>query len=253
MEHVTSADGTRIAVQHSGHGPALILVVGAFGDRTSTASLSAGLTDYFTVYEYDRRGRGDSGNQADYAIERETEDLAAVIDSTGGPAAVFGHSSGGALALETAARGQGVSRLVVYEPPYYPDGPTDHLADELAEMSATGRDSEAAERFLALVGTPAQVLEQMKAGPYWAHMQAYALTLPYELRLGNNGTVPRGRFGHITAPTLALAGGQSGEPARHVAEAIASAIPNGHARVLAGQGHGVADEVLIPLLTDFLA
>ena len=153
MEHVTSADGTRIAVQHSGHGPALILVVGAFYDRTSTASLTAGLTGHFTVYEYDRRGRGDSGNQPGYAIERETEDLTAVIDSTGGPAAVFGHSSGGALALETAARGQGV-RLVVHEPPYYPDGPTDQLAGELAEMATTGRHSEAAERFLALMGTP---------------------------------------------------------------------------------------------------
>ena len=154
MEHVTSADGTRIAVQHSGHGPALILVVGAFCDRTSTAALTAGLTGHFTVYEYDRRGRGDSGNQPGYAIEREIEDLTAVIDSTGGPAAVFGHSSGGALALETAARGQGVSRLVVHEPPYYPDGPTDQLAGELAEMATTGHESEAAERFLALMGTP---------------------------------------------------------------------------------------------------
>ena len=93
----------------------------------------------------------------------------------------------------------------------------------------------------------------MKEGPYWAHMQAYALTLSYELRLGNNGAVPRDRLGHITAPTLALAGRQSGEPARQVAEAIASAVPNGQARVLDGQGHGVADEVLIPLLIDFLA
>ena len=253
MEHITSADGTRIAVQHSGHGPALILVVGAFCDRTSTASLAAGLTDHFTVCEYDRRGRGDSGNQPGYAIEREIEDLTAVIDSTGGPAAVFGHSSGGALALETAARVQGASRLVVYEPPYYPDGPTDQLADELAEMSATGRESGAAERFLSLLGTPPQVLEQMKEGPYWAHMQAYALTLSYELRLGNNGAVPRDRLGHIIAPTLALAGGQSGEPARQVAEAIASAVPNGQARVLGGHGHGVADKVLIPLLIDFLA
>lgn len=122
MEHVTSADGTRIAVQHAGHGPALILVVGAFCDRTSTASLTAGLTGHFTVYEYDRRGRGDSGNQADYAIEREIEDLTVVIDSTGGPAAVFGHSSGGALALETAARGQGVS-LSSTNPPTIPTGP----------------------------------------------------------------------------------------------------------------------------------
>ena len=123
MEHVTSADGTRIAVQHSGHGPALILVVGAFCDRTSTASLTAGLTGHFTVYEYDRRGRGDSGNQPGYAIERETEDLTAVIDSTGGPAAVFGHSSGGALALETAARGQGVTGSSSTNPPTIPTAP----------------------------------------------------------------------------------------------------------------------------------
>ena len=253
MEHVTSADGVSIAVQRSGHGPTLILVVGAFCDRHSTRSLAAGLAERFTVVEYDRRGRGDSGNQPGYAIAREVEDLSAVIASAGGSAAVFGHSSGGALALETAAAlGDTVTRVVVYEPQYFPDGPTDQLADELAELAATGHESEAAERFLALVGTPPQALDQMKSGPYWAHMQTYAPTLPYELRLCNNGRIPRERLIRIAVPTLALAGGQSGEPARHIVEQIASAVPNGHARILDGQGHGVADEVLIPLLTDFL-
>src|SRR5207245_3584470 len=116
-------------------------------------------------------------------------------------------------------RAQAPTRRVAHEPPYHPDQPTAQRADERAEMSATGRESDAAERFLALLGTPPQVLEQMQEGPYWAHMQAYALTLSYELRLGNNGAVPRDRLGHITAPTLALAGGQSGEPARQVAAA----------------------------------
>lgn len=251
MEHVSSADGTAIAYQARGQGPALILVVGAFSDHASTATLAAGLAGRFTVYEYDRRGRGQSGDQASYAIEREVEDLGALIGAIGQPVLLFGHSSGGALVLETAATDRRVSKLVVHEPPYYPGGPSDALAGELAGLVAAGQESEAAVRFLKLVRTPAPVIEQMRAGRYWVRMTAMARTLPYEVRLARNGNVPVELCSRITAPALVLAGGASPPVARQVADTIAAAAPHGTARVLDGQGHGVADDVLIPVLTEF--
>jgi pimeloyl-ACP methyl ester carboxylesterase len=173
----------------------------------------------FTVYEYDRCGRDDSDDRAPYSIEREVEDLAAVVQAAGGSAFVFGHSSGGALALEAAARSVAVRRLVVYEPPYT-DGPTAEFAEQLAELIADGRRADAAERYLALLGTPPEVLNQMKAGPYWAHLQSLAHTLPYDIRLCNDGMVPLDRLAKITARTLALAGGASLDWAREVARVI---------------------------------
>lgn len=251
MERVQSADGTTIAFDRSGQGPALVLIVGAFCDRSSTRSLAAGLGSQFTVYEYDRRGRGDSDDTAPYSIERETDDLAAVMEAAGGSAFAFGHSSGGALVLEAAARGVPVRRLAVYEPPYTA-GPTAELADQLDELAASGRESDAAERFLALF-TPPQVLGQMKAGPYWAHMQSFARTLACDIRLCNGGSIPAGLLASITAPVLALAGRASPAWARDTAAAIAAAVPSGQHRVLEGQGHGAADEVLIPALEEFFA
>jgi pimeloyl-ACP methyl ester carboxylesterase len=250
MDRVHSTDGTLIAFDQSGRGPALILVVGAFSDRSSTKTLASGLESHFTVYEYDRRGRGDSGNTPPYSVEREVEDLAAVAEAAGGPAFVFGHSSGGALTLEAAARGVPFRRLAVYEPPYT-EGPSDEFAAQLAELVAAGRPGEVAERFLMLMGTPAEVLEHMKAGPYWAHMQSFAGTLPYDIRLCNGGSVPANRLAKIAAPTLALAGGASPAWAHDAARAIAAAVPDGQHRVLDGQGHGVADEVIIPVLVGF--
>ena len=252
MEKVTSADGATIAIDRSGRGPALILVVGAFGDRSSTKSLAAGLAPNFSVYEYDRCGRGDSDDRASYAIKREVDDLAAVVDAAGGSAFVFGHSSGGALALEAAARHVPIHRLVVYEPPYTA-GPTADFARQLADLVAAGHRADATERFLALMGTPPEALNQMKTGPYWAHLEALAHTLPYDITLCNSGVAPRDRLAKITAPTLALAGGASPAWAREVARVIATTIPNGQLRVLEGQGHGATDEALIPVLSEFFA
>jgi len=226
MEKVQSTDGTAIAFERTGQGPALVLVVGAFCDRSSKKSLAAGLASRFEVYEYDRRGRGDSGDTGPYAIEREVEDLAAVIGAVGGPACVFGDSSGGALALEAAARGVPVQAVAVYEIPYVP-GPGSAVADELDFLVGAGRPGAAVERFLTLKGTPPQVLEQMKAGPYWAHMEAFAPSLSREVRLCNDGTVPAERLAAITAPTLALAGGASPAAMRDAATAIAAAVSDG--------------------------
>jgi pimeloyl-ACP methyl ester carboxylesterase len=164
---------------------------------------------------------------------------------------VHGDSSGGALALEAAAAGLPVRAVAVYETPYTP-GPSYQFADQLDELVAAGRPGEAAERFLTLIGTPPGALEHMKAGPYWAHLVAFAPSLPRDVRLSNDGAVPARRFAAITAPTLALAGGAS-PWAGEVAAAVAAAVPQGRSRVLGGQGHDVADEVLIPVLEEFFA
>jgi pimeloyl-ACP methyl ester carboxylesterase len=250
MQTVKSADGTTIAFDQSGNGPALILVAAAFNDRSSTKTLAAGLGSAFTVYEYDRRGRGDSGDTPAYAVEREVEDLAALVVEAGGSAFLFGHSSGAALALEASAAGVPVRKLAVYEPPYT-EGPTAEFAAELAELVKAGRRAEATERFLALVGTPAQVIDQMKGAPYWSQMESFAPTLPYEVTLCNGGAVPVDRLSKITAPTLVLAGGASPPWAAECARTVASSIPGGEQLVLEGQGHGAADDVLIPVLTKF--
>ena len=250
MNRAQSNDGTQIAFDRAGAGPALVLVVGAFSDRASTKTLASGLGPTFTVYEYDRRGRGDSVEAGPYSIQHEVDDLAAVIEAAGGSAFAFGHSSGGALVLEAAASGVPLRALAVYEPPYT-EGPSHEFAARLADMAAAGRKSDAVEAFLALMGTPAGVLKQMKAGPYWEHMESFAHTLAYEVGLCNDGSVPVDRLSKISIPTLALAGGASPEWAREGAHAIAAAVPNGQARVLEGQGHGVADDVLIPVLKEF--
>jgi pimeloyl-ACP methyl ester carboxylesterase len=252
MDTVQSADGTTIAYDRSGAGPALVLVVGAFSDRSSTKALAARLGAAFTVYEYDRRGRGDSGEAGPYSIAREVEDLAAVIAAAGGSAFAFGHSSGGALVLEAAAGGASIRRLAVHEPPYR-EGPTVEFAERLEALVATGKRTEAVEAFLRLMGTPAPAIEQMKSGPHWARMESFAPTLSHEVRLCNGGAVPLDRLATIAAPTLALAGGASPAWAGDAARAIAAAIPNAQSRVLEGQGHGVADDVLAPLLVAFFA
>lgn len=249
MNSVVSKDGTAIAYDRSGEGPPLVVVVGAFSDRTSKKSLTGGLSGRFTVYEYDRRGRGDSDTSDDTTIEREVEDLAAVIGEAGGEPFVFGDSSGGALAIEAAVAGVAARKIAVYEVPYTP-GPTLAVADSLERLVEEGQHGEAAAQFLSLMGVPPDGLVQMRSAPHWSHVEAFAGTLPTEVRLCNDGAVPADRLARLTAPLLALAGDQ-GPWAAGVAEAIAAAAPNGRARVLAGQGHAVADDALIPVLEEF--
>ena len=170
---VGSADGAAIAYEWSGSGPGLVVVNGAFGDRRTGATLASALGADSTVYRYDRRGRGDSDDSDVYTVLREVEDLAAVIEEAGGDAYVYGHSSGGALALEAASAGASVRSMVVHEPPYVP-GPGTALqtADELAALVAAGHHPEAAERFLRNTGAPDAVVEQIKASDAWPGMVA---------------------------------------------------------------------------------
>jgi pimeloyl-ACP methyl ester carboxylesterase len=254
VETVQSADGTTIAYDRRGEGPALVMVPGAFCDRKSFRSLAACLEPDFTVYLYDRRGRGDSSDTDTYAVDREVEDLEAVVAATGGPAHVFGHSSGAALALEAAAAGLDVRRLAAYEPPYTGEGgATSELAEELRRLAASGHREDAAILFLRTTGAPPPVIDMIKAGPDWPGMLAIAHTLSYDITLCNGGVAPVDRLAKIPVPTLALAGGAGFGWAVEAARTIAATVTDGESQVLPGQGHGPADDVLAPVLRAFFA
>jgi pimeloyl-ACP methyl ester carboxylesterase len=255
VETIASTDGTPIAYQRTGTGPALVLVVGAFCDRTSTASLTPLLAPHFTVYEYDRRGRGDSGDGGgEYAVEREVEDLAAVVSAAGGPALAFGHSSGGILALEAAARGVPLGRLAVYEPPYTAapgSAGDDALLEAVRARLAAGDPDGAAETFMAGAGGPPEQIAEARQSPWWPRMRALAPTLVHDLLLSNGGVVPRERLARVAVPALALSGGASPEWAARACTEVAAAVPGARAQVLPGQTHAAQDDVLAPVLVEW--
>jgi pimeloyl-ACP methyl ester carboxylesterase len=256
MDTVCSADGTTIAFDRTGTGRALVLVVGAFGDRHTTRSLTKVLATGFTVYEYDRRGRGASGDGGPYTVEREVEDLGAVVAVTGGPPFVFGHSSGAVLALEAAVRGVRMSKLAVYEPPYIVDEtrerPRPDLADRLTALVAAGRRGDAAKLFLTeAVQVSPGVMATIENGPAWPGMMAIAHTLSYDVAVCNNNELRPDRLATILVPTLVLGGGNSPEWFHNTVRAVAAAIPNAQLQFLDGQDHGAADDVLAPVLVGF--
>ena len=186
MERTRSADGTAIAFDRSGQGPAIVVVGGALADRSAFASLAARLAPRFTVIAFDRRGRGDSGDTAPYAVEREVEDIAALLDEAGGSAFLFGHSSGAVLALETARTLPGrVPKLALYEPPFVvddsrPGAPADFVT-HLETLVSEGRRGDAVAYFMTTgPGVPAEVVESMRGEEYWPSLEAVAHTLAYE-------------------------------------------------------------------------
>ena len=252
MKLIESADGTRIALDRSGSGPPLVIVLGAFCDRATSKPLAALLAPRYTVYEYDRRGRGDSGNGLPLSTEGEVQDLAAVVAAAGGPPFVYGHSSGGALALEAAARGVEMRRLAVYEPPYTgDDNPGPEFGEHLDQLVAAGRRDQAAERWLAMTGTPLPIIESIKSSPGWAHRQALAHTLSQDLRLANNGRVPIERLKGIDAPVLAMAGATSPAWAASTTATLAAALPHASEQIVGGQQHVPADPVVAAILETF--
>ncbi|MEV4755830.1 alpha/beta hydrolase [Micromonospora sp. NPDC049559] len=257
MPVVTSADGTAIAYERSGAGPALVLVDGAMCHRAGgpMRPLAAALADHFTVHAYDRRGRGESGDTPPYAVAREVEDLRAVVAAAGGAVCVYGISSGAALALTAAATGGGITRLALYEPPFLTEGTDDSRAKEyrarLDELLDAGRRGDAVALFMTTVGVPAQVVAGMRTQPHWAAFEAIAPTLAYDDRVLGDGRVPRDLAAAVGVPTLLLAGGASPEPMRRAARATADAIPGAAYRTLDDQTHDVAPEALAPALVRF--
>jgi pimeloyl-ACP methyl ester carboxylesterase len=258
---VRSKDGTTIAFDRLGDGPAVIVVGGATCDRAMTLPLAKQLAQYFTVINYDRRGRGDSGDTAPYAVEREIEDLAALIAEAGGTASVYGHSSGAGLALHAAAQGLPISRLVLHEPPYVPDAEEEgrisrEYAEKLKAILAEGRRGDAVELFMTTVGTPQEMIDRMRSEPWWVGMEAIAPTLAYDSEVmgdSRGGTIPVDVVGRVTPPTLVLVGGASPAWMIDVGRQIADAMPNGRHRVLEGQEHVVHPELLAPVLAEFFA
>jgi len=263
MNTVLSSDGTTIAYDRDGAGPPLILVGGAFQHRAideRTERLAALLAGDFTVYHYDRRGRGGSGDTAPYAREREIEDLAALIGQAGGPALVFGNSSGAPLALDAAAQGVAISKLALYEPPFVVDRSRppvgeDYL-DRLTKLLVEGHRGEAVELFLTeAAGVPAEFVAGMAQAPVWADFEAVAHTLRYDA-LFMDGTLtgrplPGGRWASVTVPVLVIDGGASPEYMHNAASTLADLLPDTGRHTIEGQLHDVDPVLLAPVLREF--
>ena len=255
MENVTAKDGTSIAYDRSGEGPAVILVSGGSVDRSSNAPVGDLLTDGFTVFNYDRRGRGPSGDTPPYAVQREVEDLEALIGAAGGSAFVYGTSSGAALVLEAAAAGLTITKLALWEPPYIMDPamrPPSDTAETFERLVSEGRRGDAVEFFMAnVVGMPAEFVAQARSQPWWGATEALAHTLAYDATIMGDYSVPVDRAELVAAPTLVITGGASFPFMHETAKALASALPNGEIRTLEGQSHDVAPQVIAPALTQF--
>ena len=260
MSTVISKDGTRIAYDKTGSGPALIVVDGAMGYRAlfGLNLLAEQLAEHFTVYAYDRRGRGESSDTLPYAVEREIEDLEALIDEAGGPAFVYGISSGAALAMEaTIVLGDKIKKLAMYEAPYTTDDAGkqawQEYTRELSALLAAGRRGDAVARFMMLTGATADQVAEARRMPIWPAFEAVAPTLAYDhcALLGEDASVPTVRAARVAAPTLVMNGGASYPFMQVAAVALANAMPNGQHRILEGQSHEVAPEALVPVLVEF--
>jgi len=260
VEKVTSADGTSIAFERFGDGQPVIVVGGATCDRAMTRPLAEELAHHFMVINYDRRGRSDSGDTKPYAIEREIEDLGALIAEAGGEASVYAHSSGAGLALHAAAHGLHIVKLVLHEPPYVPDREEERrisweYGERLEAILAEDRHGDAVELFMTTVGMPAEMVGQVRNEPWWAAIEKVAPTLAYDSEIMGDismgGTIPTELVGAVTIPALVLSGGASPDWMINVGRQIAAAIPDGRHYVLEGQEHVVDPGVLAPVLAEF--
>ena len=260
MQFVTSRDGTKIAFEREGTGPALIIVTGALASSHSAwvPQLAGILAPHFTVFMYDRRGKGESGDTQPYAVEREIEDLETLIDEAGGKAFVYGHSSGAALALQAAVRpGSRFRRLALYEAPYNDDPPAiarwKIYINQLTRLLADGKKGEAVALFMQYLGTPAVTVERMRKAPFWPALEAAGNTLVYDhlALLGDDGVVPKALAAELKIPTLVMAGGAGFPFMRETARTLGRVIPGAQFRILDGQTHEVSPRVLAPVLAEF--
>lgn len=254
MQTVRSKDGTTIAFEKYGDGQPVILVGGALSDRKAGTPLAALLSANFTVFAYDRRGRGASGDTSPYAVEREIEDLNALIMEAGGTANVFGLSSGAVLAFEAASRGLAIKKLALFEPPFFSvvdSRRRKSFAPHVNELITSGRRGDALEFFMTkVVEIPSEVVAQIRNAPMWPFLEGLAHTLVYDLTIVGDGSLPAERIA-TNAPALLIVGGKSPAWMRQAGEAVVDALPHGQVRVLEGQDHAAGPEALAPVLQKF--
>jgi pimeloyl-ACP methyl ester carboxylesterase len=258
---VTSADGTVIGYTATGAGPAVILVDGALGSREfgPMPRLATMLGEHFTVYTYDRRGRGESAEVAPYSPDLEVEDLAAVIAAAGGSADVYGLSSGAALALEAARHLPGIARLALYEPPFIVDDSRppqpEGFAAELAAMVEGGHRGDAAKAFLRYTGMPAAVVSFVALTPAWPKIKAVVHTVPHDLEMlrehQQGKPLDPAEWAGLTIPVLVAAGGRSSRFMHNATRAVADALPSAEYVMLAGELHEVKPQAIAPILIGF--
>ena len=260
MNQVRSRDGTTIAYDRLGAGPPLILVDGAFCSRSfgPMPKLAPLLAQHFTVFMYDRRGRGDSGDTAPYAVEREIDDLDAVIREAGGSAFVYAMSSGAALALEAGASRLDITKLALYEPPFMVGSPAhvppvDHHA-RLVRLIAEGRRGDAVKFYMKdVMGMPGWLVTVFRFLPMWSKLKAVARSLPYDSAVMGDFSLPAKRAASLTIPTLVICGEKSMPVLREAALRLSEVVPGAQLRTLPGQTHNVAAAALAPVLKEFFA
>lgn len=253
METTKSADGTVIAYERAGHGPPLIVAVGAFCDRRTFVP-PPDLTSQFTVYTYDRRGRGDSGDTQPYSPDREVDDLAAVAGAAGSGVFAYGHSSGGALVLRAAAQGVPLTAVASYEAPFIVPGSREVAqdpADRIREMVAAGRRGDAVRYWMtSVVAAPPEVVTRMEGSPAWPFLEALTHTLPYDIALTGDQGIPAS-LSAIAVPVLVLGGGTSPDWFHRTVRETAALIPGARLVMVDGYDHGIPPEVIAPVLTEF--
>ena len=257
---VVSRDGTAIAYDRYGSGEPVVLVSGALTARASLVPLAQALAQHFTVFAYDRRGRGASGDTPPYAVEREIEDLAAIVAETGGTACALGHSSGAALVIRAASAGVPLSRLALYEPPFILGG--DHVpvgAEFIArqrELIAAGRRGEALEHWMVnTVGVSEQGLEQMRQAPFWPALEALVHTTVYDATImqgeGDGTPMPPEWAETVKQPALVMVGEKSGPWMQNSVRALEALLPNARLLTFPGADHSIAPEAMAPVLREF--
>ncbi|MEU9376952.1 alpha/beta hydrolase [Streptomyces sp. NPDC048255] len=256
MRKVVSRDGTTIAYEQAGEGPPIVLLGGGFRDHTAFDTLVPELSGHCTVYAYDRRGRGQSGDSPAYAVEREIEDLAAVVEEAGGNPVVFGGSSGAILALEAMMAGVPMRKLALLEPPYRVEGfrkPEEPFADKLQALLDQEKRGEAVEYFLAEhVGFPPEWIADWKASPMWASNEVLAHTLPYDTQVMGDGRIPVERLARTEVETLLINSNATSDWLLTATAATAAALPAGRRLELPGVWHRVLPEVLGPVLVEYV-
>ncbi|TDP91105.1 alpha-beta hydrolase superfamily lysophospholipase [Labedaea rhizosphaerae] len=249
MQSLTSADGTKIAFDRLGAGPPLIVVLGAFNSRASHMEFAQALAEHFTVYHYDRRGRGESGDTLPWSVEREVEDIAALAEHAGGEPLLFGYSSGAVLALKAAAALR-IGRLALYDTPLT-EQPDQELPKRLAELIERGDRGGAVELFQLSIGIPEEVVAQLRNAPFRPGLEAMAHTLVYETSITADPEVLTKDAPAITVPTLLMAGAGSGPIMTDAAARLSNAIPDATVQVLDGQTHDIVPDVIVPRLREF--